>query len=219
MEQFMPKIVAFFNALPARIPAMEQSLHPHEITLDRKTLDRYAGNYLVGGVLITVTRDDAHLFIQLPRQPKVELFPRSEHDFFVKIDDGTVSFETDAQGRATALVVHNGERHDRVPRLAGNPPPPPPRHKEVAVDAWVFDRWAGRYEIAPGTVLALTREGEHFFIQENSKAKVEIFAEGERDYFIRIGDAQIHIEVDGEGRTTGLVVHQGGGEVRGKRID
>jgi hypothetical protein len=45
-----------------------------------------------------------------------------------------------------------------------------------------------------------------------------LFPEGERDYFLKVVDAQITFETDEHGKATGLVLHQGG-DNHAKRIE
>jgi CubicO group peptidase (beta-lactamase class C family) len=88
--------------------------------------------------------------------------------------------------------------------------PPPKEHKQVAVDPKLFDGYVGRYQLAPNFILTVTREGDHLFTQATGQEKVEIFPESDRNYFLKVVDAQITFETDSQGRTTGLMLHQGG---------
>jgi hypothetical protein len=49
--------------------------------------------------------------------------------------------------------------------------------------------------------------------------RLELFPESDRDYFLKVVDAQVAFEIDGQGRATGLVVHQNGGNYPAKRIE
>ncbi|MGA9352699.1 MAG: serine hydrolase [Terriglobales bacterium] len=96
---------------------------------------------------------------------------------------------------------------------------PPKEHKQVAVDPKLFDRYVGRYELAPTFVVTVTREGDRFFGQATGQSKFEMFAEGEKDYFLKIVDAQISFETDTDGKVTGLTLHQNGANKYGKRVE
>ena len=67
---------------------------------------------------------------------------------------------------------------------------PPKEHKQVAVDPKLFDGYVGNYALAPNFVLAITREGDHLFVQATAQPKFEIFPEDDRDYFLKVVDAQ-----------------------------
>jgi hypothetical protein len=83
-----------------------------EVAIDPKILDNYLGSYeLAPNFILTVTREGDHLFTQATGQGKVEVFPESDHDFFLKVTDAQITFETDSQGKATALILHQGGDH------------------------------------------------------------------------------------------------------------
>lgn len=97
--------------------------------------------------------------------------------------------------------------------------PPSKEHKEIAVNPKLFDGYVGHYELAPNFILAVTREGDHLFTQATGQAKVEIFPEGDREFFLKVVDAQITFEIDNQGRATALILHQNGLNQPAKRID
>jgi serine-type D-Ala-D-Ala carboxypeptidase/endopeptidase len=97
--------------------------------------------------------------------------------------------------------------------------PPPKEHKQAAVDPKLFDGYVGKYQLAPNFVIAISREGDHLFEQATGQPKFEIFPEGDRDYFLKVVDAQITFVVDSSGRTAELILHQGGRDQHAKRIE
>jgi CubicO group peptidase (beta-lactamase class C family) len=83
-----------------------------EVAIDPKLLDNYVGSYeLAPNFILTVTREGDHLFTQATGQGKVEVFPESDHDFFLKVTEAQITFQTDSQGKANALVLHQGGDH------------------------------------------------------------------------------------------------------------
>jgi serine-type D-Ala-D-Ala carboxypeptidase/endopeptidase len=80
-----------------------------EVAVDPKVFDGYVGTYqLAPAFAITITRDRDRLFGQATNQPKFELFPEGEKDYFLKVVDARITFVTDAQGKATELILHQG---------------------------------------------------------------------------------------------------------------
>jgi len=76
------------------------------ITLDPKTLERYTGQYqLAPNFILTITHTGEHLFAQATGQSSFEIFAESQTDFFAKVTELTITFETGAQGPATALTL------------------------------------------------------------------------------------------------------------------
>jgi serine-type D-Ala-D-Ala carboxypeptidase/endopeptidase len=94
---------------------------------------------------------------------------------------------------------------------------PPKEHKQVTVDPKLFDGYVGQYQMAPNFILTVTREGDHLFVQATNQPKFEIYAEGDRDYFLKVVDAQITFISDGKGPAAELILHQNGRDQHAKR--
>lgn len=85
-----------------------------EITVDPKLFDRYTGRFeLRPELIVTVSREDNHLFVQLTGQQKFEAFAETDHDFFLKVVDAQITFVSGADGRVMELILHQGgaDRH------------------------------------------------------------------------------------------------------------
>lgn len=89
-----------------------------EISVDAKTFDKYVGSYeLAPNAIITMTREGDQMFTQLTGQPKFPVFPEGEGKFFLKVVDAQLSFDTDAKGNVTQVVLHQGGRDQAAQRL------------------------------------------------------------------------------------------------------
>ena len=94
-----------------------------EVAVDPKLFDGYTGRYqLAPAAILTITRQGNQLFVQLTGQPAFEIFPESEKTYFLKVVDAQLTFETDAQGKATAVVLHQMGRDQRALRIEGEKP-------------------------------------------------------------------------------------------------
>jgi pimeloyl-ACP methyl ester carboxylesterase len=79
-------------------------------------LARFVGEYRIAQTVITIARDGNNLFLQLPGQPRLQLFSESPTVFSLRVVAATIEFETDPAGAVTALtLVQNGLRQ-RAPR-------------------------------------------------------------------------------------------------------
>jgi hypothetical protein len=182
---------------------------------DPAALDRYVGRYqFAPAAIMTVSRDGEHLMVQLTGQPKVEIVPDGDNEFFLQVIDAQISFEMNDKDQATALILHQLGRDQRAPKIDGEPPLLNNAPKEITVAPDVFDRLVGEYEFGPTAVITISREGTHFYEQLTGQAKFEIFATSDREYFLKVVDARITFDVDSQMRTTSLVLHQGGREIR-----
>ena len=92
------------------------------------------------------------------------------------------------------------------------------KRKEVAINPRLFGVYEGRYELHKDFFLTITRESDRLFVQATGQPKFELFAEGERDYFLKIVDAQITFEIDAAGAANQLTLHQSGRHTPAKRI-
>ncbi len=79
------------------------------VSLDPKIFAAYAGEYeLKPGFSITVTSEKDQLFLQATGQPRIQAFPSSETEFFLKDVEAQITFVKDEQGKVTQLVLHQG---------------------------------------------------------------------------------------------------------------
>lgn len=79
------------------------------IAVPSQVLDKYVGEYqLTQALIITVTNEGGRLMLQISGQPKTELFAESETAFFLKTVDAQITFEKDAAGKVTRLILHQG---------------------------------------------------------------------------------------------------------------
>lgn len=180
---------------------------PKEVALDPAVLDRYVGRYeLAPNFILTVTREDNQLVTQATGQPKFPIFASSETEFFVKAFDAKLTFGKDS------VVLHQGGRDMAAKRLEGEPPPPKVR-KEITVAPTTLDRYVGRYQLAPTFIITITREGDSLFLQATAQPKFPLFAESEREFFLKVVDAQVTFE-DGA-----LILHQNGMDQRAKKLE
>ncbi len=106
------------HLLDTRYPLSVPEGTPAEHTVDVQSLDTYVGYYEVSAnFILTVTREDNQLFVRGTGQPKGAIYPKSAGEFFSKIVDAQFSFQTDAQGKVTALVLHQNGRDLHAPRI------------------------------------------------------------------------------------------------------
>jgi CubicO group peptidase (beta-lactamase class C family) len=187
--------------------------------IDPKIFDGYVGSYqLAPNFILKVTREGDRFITQATGQGQVEIFPESDHDFFAKVVNAQITFVTNGQGQATELILHQGGRDQHAPRVEGAAVEPK-EHKQVQVDPRIFDGYVGKYQLAPNFYITITREGDRLFEQATNQPKFEIFPESDKDYFLKAVDAQITFATDASGRATELVLHQGGADQHGNRME
>jgi len=91
--------------------------------------------------------------------------------------------------------------------------------KEIKVPHEILAKYVGSYELAPSIFITMSLDGDQFFTQLTGQPKFEVFAETEKDFFLKVVDAQLTFEMDGQGKVTDLVLHQNGRDQTAKRTN
>ncbi|MEA2601737.1 MAG: hypothetical protein QOF89_2729 [Acidobacteriota bacterium] len=197
--------------------ALGQALEDRKsVELDARTLDEYVGVYRFDEQTTrTITREGSKLFAQRSGGGKSEILAAARDDFFYKDVLTRLRFQRDAQGKVSGVEFTPPDGESATGTKTGEPPPA--ERKAVKVDPAIYDAYVGEYELAPSFILTITREGDQLFAQATGQSKAELFPESETRFFLKVVDAQIELVKGADGKVTGLVLHQGGRDVPGKR--
>jgi CubicO group peptidase (beta-lactamase class C family) len=105
--------------LDSHAPLLAAPKEHKEAAVDAKLFDGYVGRYeLTPNFVLTITREGGQLFAQATNQSKVQIFPESAREFFLKVVDAQITFEVDKGGRATGLVLHQNGANMPAKRVA-----------------------------------------------------------------------------------------------------
>jgi CubicO group peptidase (beta-lactamase class C family) len=93
-----------YEKLPPREPLKQHK----EVAVDTKILDRYVGRYIIPpDTILKITRGpNGHLIVQENDETPQELVPESERAFFSTASTDEYSFDIDAHGQTTQMVLH-----------------------------------------------------------------------------------------------------------------
>jgi CubicO group peptidase (beta-lactamase class C family) len=132
-----------------------------------------------------------------------------------------LGFDPDAQVGVVVLTnsAHSADDigfHLIDPRLPLTAAPVVRREIELPVET--LERYIGVYELAPTFAIAVTVEDGALFMQATGQERIPAFAESETEFFLRIVDAQVTFLVDAAGNATGLILHQAGQNVPGRKV-
>jgi D-alanyl-D-alanine-carboxypeptidase/D-alanyl-D-alanine-endopeptidase len=126
----------------------------------------------------------------------------------------------DPKARNGVVVLSNASTLCGIDDLSGhiwNPkaplanPEPPKQHTEIPINPKLLDNYTGRYQLTPNLIIEITRDGDRLFAQTGGP-KFELFAEGEKKFFVKVTGSQITFETGPEGRATSLIMHRAGRE-------
>ena len=95
----------------------EQMRPRKERAIDRRLYADYAGQYLLDTVVFTIRHQDGRLFARSTGQIELELFAEEVDRFFYKAVPAQISFVRNAEGRVTALTLHQGGHEETAERV------------------------------------------------------------------------------------------------------
>jgi CubicO group peptidase (beta-lactamase class C family) len=190
---------------------LDETLEPNKprvaVTIDPKILDAYVGQYqLAKDFILTVRKDGERLLVQATGQGSTEALPESETKFFSNEVNAQITFVKGGDGRVTHLVLHQGGDHE-AKKISDEAPKERPT---VKVNPQIYEDYVGSYQLVPGFIITVTREGDKLMAQATAQPKFEIFPESEAKFFYKVVDAQITFVKDKDGKVTHLILHQGG---------
>ncbi|MDQ3473877.1 MAG: serine hydrolase [Acidobacteriota bacterium] len=86
------------------------------------------------------------------------------------------------------------------------------------IDPKTYDSYVGEYEVSPSFIVKVFKEGDRLMTQATSQPAFELFPEGENSFALKVVNAKVSFVKDAAGTVTGLIIHQGGRDVPGKKI-
>ncbi len=92
----------------------------------------------------------------------------------------------------------------------------PVRSVAAVADA-TLDRYIGYYELQPGLVFHITREGNQLFAQLTGQDKFPVYPESQTEFFFKVVDAQLSFVAGTGGAVDHVVLHQNG-DRKAKRL-
>jgi len=183
-----------------------------EVTLEAATLDRYVGVYEVEkGVTRTFKREGGVLVMQRSGRPPMRLKAFSQNGFYLPEGFDWFEFAVDGKGKASGVSQYADGREMKQPRIGDAPA----ERSAIKIANAAYDKRAGRYQLAPGFILELSRDGDRYFAQATGQGKLEIFAQDENVFFARAVEAEVRFDGGDSGY---LVLHQNGQQTRAPRL-
>lgn len=94
------------------VPSVPVPIARVSINVASDALDRLTGTYQMGpGITMTIARYGRGLSTQVSGQPPFPIYATSPTEFFLKAFDAQLTFDVDAQGKATRVTLHQNGRN------------------------------------------------------------------------------------------------------------
>jgi len=108
-----------------------------------------------------------------------------------------------------------------IPLAPEVPVPPPPApvadRQEIVLSVQQLDHVTGTYQIAPGAVMVVAREGDGLTAQLTGQPAFPIFATAPLEFYWKVVEAQVAF-AEQEGAVTGAILFQNGREIPMEKI-
>lgn len=90
--------------------------------------------------------------------------------------------------------------------------------KEAIVDPDVLASYVGNYELYPGFILTISKDGNQLKSQATGQAMIDIFPRTENIFYLKVVEAQLTFNRNEEGVIESVTLLQGGKEIIGKKL-
>ena len=97
------------------------------------------------------------------------------------------------------------------------PPPAGPAPKEIAIAPAELAQYAGQYALAPTFVLSVRQGPDGLLVGATGQGEAPVYASAKDTFFYKVVEAQLVFQRDAQGAITGVVLHQNGQAMPGKR--
>ena len=118
--------------------------------------------------IFAVFREDDDLFGQLSGQRKVRLVAAGDGAYSYPAAAGQITLAVDSDRQSSELTMRQNGRDLRAARFAEM------SWDGIEADARLFDSYVGWYQLTPGRLLTVTRDGERLYVEESGRPKFEI---------------------------------------------
>jgi len=128
-----------------------------------------------------------------------------ENDLAIKNYRKSVALNPNNQNAITSLEKLGDDVSDLV--------------KEVNVSNAVLETYIGKYELQPGFILTVTREGNQLKTQATGQPVFDLFPKSENEFYLKVVNAQLVFNKNDADEIDSVTLFQGGREIIGRRID
>lgn len=138
-------------------------------------------------------------------------FPNQHFSVVVLANAGDVN--TTALARRVADIYLGDHLAKEAPKAAK------PSPVEIKIDPKHLDALVGDYALTPDFIIRFTKEGDRLMTQATGQDKIQVYPSSERDFFLKVVDAQFSFDAPGpDGVVAGGVLHQNGRDQVARRV-
>ncbi|MDU8886241.1 serine hydrolase [Yeosuana sp. MJ-SS3] len=83
----------------------------------------------------------------------------------------------------------------------------------------ILESYVGKYELRPGFILTVTKEGSQLKTQATGQPAFDIFPKSESTFYPKAFQAELHFNINDDGVVDSATLFQGGNEMLAKRVE
>ena len=194
-----------WNKMSDQVSYVESKIKPDN-------LEQYTGRFDMPNIaVIEVTTTGGKLYAQLSGQPKFEIFPGAEDEFFWKVVEARIKFFKNDEGLVDHAVLYQNGQDLKAAKL--------PDLKVVEMSKEVFANYAGKYRMNKDMVIEVYTEGNKFFAKPTNEPKLEMLAMSDTEFLIKDINARLNFVKGDDGKATKFVLTMNGTNTDVQRIE
>lgn len=90
--------------------------------------------------------------------------------------------------------------------------------KEVTIEDAILESYVGKYELVPGFVITITKDGKQMSAQATGQSAFGIYPKSATSFYLKVVNAQIVFNKNEDGNVESLTLFQGGQETTGAKL-
>lgn len=229
MEMYLPKEDVFVAVLsncecnsPEDVTAKLAALaigEPYDYKasiLEDSVLSGYTGVYENSrGQQKVFTMAEHQLFAQSGRGPKSKVNAIAQDNF--AFDDDLMSrieFARGDRGAVESLITKSRTAIE----VWNKTNKPIPSADGIRLDEKILQLYVGEYEVTPEFAFVVTKDQGRLFVKATGQETIEIFADAETRFFMRVNGAELEFVKDASGTVTKAILTQGGRTTEAKKV-
>ncbi len=174
------------------------------------TYSDYHGHFAITpGFVLSIFQLRGQLVLQATGQQPVPLASSGEDRFNVSYVDAQLVFERDESGTVQRAILHQNGQIMPAERVDAPATIRTFTENEIEIDEDTLSIYEGEYDLAPGTLITVTRDGSKLLVRLEGQPKVRVFPFETDRFFYKVVNAQLTFNRK-NGEIVSLTLHQNG---------
>lgn len=91
--------------------------------------------------------------------------------------------------------------------------------KDITIEDEILESYVGQYQLSPGFIITVTKEGKQMKAQATGQSQFEIYPKSQNEFYVKIVEAEVIFNVNENGEVSSLTLLQNGQEMKGVKLN